>query len=43
MTDDDGMRSHVYAAMGMVAAKCDDIELAKTAFFKWYVERGGGL
>ena len=37
ITDDVEMKSHVYAAMGMLAVKCGDTETAKTAFFQWYV------
>lgn len=37
MTTDLEMKSHVYAAMGMLAVKCGDTETAKTAFFQWYV------
>lgn len=37
ITDDVEMKSHVYAAMGMLAVKCGDTETAKTAFFQWYM------
>ncbi|XP_067947219.1 tetratricopeptide repeat protein 37-like [Watersipora subatra] len=34
LSHDDAMTSHVYAAMGMLAVKCDDNDTAKTAFFQ---------
>jgi len=37
MVKSDEMKSHVYAALGMLSVKCGDAEAAKTFFFQWFV------
>lgn len=37
VTEEDEMKSDIYAAMGMLAVKCDDTDTARTAFFQWLV------
>ena len=37
LAEDDEQRSHVYAAMGMLAFSVNDLEGAKTSLFNWYI------
>lgn len=37
VTENTGEQTHVYAAMGMLAVKCNDTETAMKALFQWFV------